>query len=475
MLYKLLFQNCLIYCACLIIKKTKLKIRGSGKVGFKEEIKHTMKNALHDVDLAVTKTWEIAYKDHKIRFENSMKHERLYIDDCLVDEVEHSSIFSHLKPFSILTGRLNERSGKAEKVTVKIGGLVKLTIQIKVGNKTILKEKVAVEVLPWEQKDSIVLFIEEQLAEHGSLVNPALPDIVYLADKDLGRIPGYTDQVQHEDPLPFFVKGLIKQLKKLLDQPTIKQRRIIYEKVNDEYISSYGAELLYYLQEEPLNKQRLEEEMLWFLDKAAHREVVKFALVVLSLTDVTAHREKLMTIAKHEEFTMFALIALNQLKDDIHSILWELANELNGWGKVAVMHSMDAITLEEKSWFLEQRFNEAEMNEAVALLVAETAELDVLLSNTKIDNETFSHINNVIYSLLQRDVYNNRIIDDYSYAPIVLKRYLVLCKQYSETENLQKTIEAIKEFVNEEDVDWDVRYENGWEVHEREAIIDALL
>src|SRR5699024_8818393 len=192
--------------------------------------------------------------------------------------------------------RLNERSGKAEKVTVKIGGLVKLTIQIKVGNKTILKEKVAVEVLPWEQKDSIVLFIEEQLAEHGYLVNPALPDIVYLTDKDLARIAGYTDQVQHEDPLPFFVKGLIKQLKKLLDQPTIKQRRIIYEKVNDEYISSYGAELLYYLQEEPLNKQRLEEEMLWFLDKAAHREVVKFALVVLSLTDVTAHREKLMTI-----------------------------------------------------------------------------------------------------------------------------------------------------------------------------------
>src|SRR5699024_12446633 len=122
------------------------------------------------------------------------------------------------------------------------------------------------------------------------------------------------------DHLTVFVKGLIKQLKKLLDQPTIKQRRIIYEKVNDEYISSYGAELLYYLQEEPLNKKRLEEEMLWFLDKAAHREVVKFALVLLSLTDVDAHRENLMTTAKHEEFTMFARIPFHQCTDDAHSL-----------------------------------------------------------------------------------------------------------------------------------------------------------
>ncbi|HZW68006.1 MAG TPA: hypothetical protein VFF20_05315 [Pseudogracilibacillus sp.] len=443
-------------------------------MGFKEEIKHTMKNALHDVDLAVTKTWEIPYEDHVIRFENSMKQERLYIDDCLVDEAKHASILSHLKPFSILTGSLEGRSGKTEKVTVKIGGLVKLTIHIKVGNKTILKEKMSVEVLPWEQKKSIVQFIEEQLAEHGRLVDPVLPDIVYLADKDLARIPGYTDQLPQEEPLPFFVKGLIKQLKKLLDQPTVKQRRMIYEKVNDEYISSYGAELLYYLQEEPLNKKRLEEEMLWFLDKAAHREVVKFALVLLSLTDVDAHREKLMTIAKHEEFTMFALIPLHQFTDDAHSLSWELANELSGWGKVAVMQSVDAITLEEKNWFLEQAFNEPAMNEAVALLIAETAELDVLLSNKNISSDTFSHINNVIFSLLQRDEYNNRIIDDYSYAPLVLKQYLALSRQYSEIEALQKTIEAITDFVNDDDNEWDLRYDNGWEVHEREAIIDAL-
>src|SRR5699024_791570 len=220
-------------------------------------------------------------------------------------------------------------------------------------------------------------FIEEQVTEHGVITESRLPDTDFLYDVDETVEPGYLDYVGYEDPLPFFEKNLVKHIKLLLEKPTTKRRRIIYEKVNDEHIATYGAELLYYLQVEQLDHERLQEEALWFLEHATHREVVKFALLLLALTDVEAHKEKLYTIALHEEFTSYALLGISRLENDAQYLMWKLANTLSGWGKVAVMHHLTAITQEEKQWFLKQHFTDERMNEAIALITAETAEFDV--------------------------------------------------------------------------------------------------
>src|SRR5699024_5821115 len=186
------------------------------------------------------------------------------------------SLLSHLRPYSLLTGTIRRTDGTDEKVTVKIGGFIKLTIQIKVGKQIILKEKMSIEVLPWAEKESLVHFIEKQVTEHGRIIEMRLPDAEFLYDFDETEDPGHLDYVGYEAPLPFFEKNLVKQIKLLLEQPSTKRRRIIYEKVNDEYVATYGAQMLYYLQSEQLDTERLQEEALWFLEHAVHREVVKF-------------------------------------------------------------------------------------------------------------------------------------------------------------------------------------------------------
>lgn len=444
-------------------------------MGIKDELKHGLKNIIQDVDLSVTKTWEVTYKGQKIRVENSLEHERLFINEKMVDEKINRSLLNHIKPFSQLTGTIELDDGTKEKVSVRLGGIIKLTVHIKVGRKTVLKEKMSIDILPWENKMSIVQYIEEQIAEHGKIVNHQLPDIDYIYDYDETVQPGYLDYVGYEGPLPFFEKNLVKHIKRLIEHPTTKRRRMIYEKVNDEYVRMFGGELLYYIQAEELDEQRLQEEALWFLEHAAHREVLKFALLLIGLTDVEPYKDKLYNIALHEEFTSYALLGLSRLEHDAHYMMSKLANELHGWGKVAVMHHLDAITTDEKMWFLEQTFADDDMNEAVALVIANEAEIDVLLMEDNINRDVFTQISLILSRLLKVKKDGLCLIDDYSFAPLLLRKYVKYAKNLPNDPTVQETIAAIKRYIEHDEEIWQERFEHDWKPHEREWLINELL
>src|SRR5699024_7718123 len=115
-----------------------------------------------------------------------------------------------------------------------------------------------------------------------------------------------------------------------------------------------------------------------------------------------------------------------------------------------------------------------EMERRVALKIAETAELDVLLSERKIDTATFYRINSVVYSLLFKNEANTREIDEYPYAPLVLKQFLSKAKDYEEDMDIESTINAIRDYVNEADDEWSLRYESVWEPHEHGILCESL-
>src|SRR5699024_3210305 len=166
--------------------------------------------------------------------------------------------------------------------------------------------------------------------------------------------------------------------------------------------------------------------------------------------------------------------ALSHLENGAYNESWKLAKQLKGWGKVVAMHYIEAVTEEEKRWFLEQRFNDLEMDRAVALKIAETAELDVLLSEKIIDRDIFFHINSVVYSLMYKNEVNEKEIDQYLFAPFVLKQFISKAKEYEDDMDIASTINAIRDYINEAADEWAFRYEIGWEVHEHEILYEAL-
>lgn len=399
-------------------------------MGFKESLKQEMKNATKDVDLSVAKTWNVLYEGHAIQIKNSLYEETLLIDGVEKDKKMRSSIWSHIIPVSKLVGELILQNGETKKVEVKFSGLVQLNVQVKVGKDIILKEKMKIEMIaPWEQKEALVPWIIEQVNQHGKIVNEQLPDEEYLLLTDVQDMPpGYRDLLGYEQHTPFYVKSLIKLIEKQIENPTVETRKFTYEKILEEHVATYGAELIHSIKQAELNPQIIHDEARWFLEHAAHREVVKFALLVIGCTDYKEDEEYIQKIALHSEFTSYATFPLRQAQER----LWEIADQVTGWGKILLMQELVPLTDERKAWFLEQRWDDEEKGQASALICAEKSELDILLYENQLSTVIFQQISQLI-SILIMEIDDNFLIEQYEHGPTVLKHFVRHASQHQST------------------------------------------
>lgn len=411
-------------------------------MGFKEEMKKEMNNVMHDLNTGISKEWQLEYDGYAILLKNEMKKEELWIDDELVDEKIHTSIWSHLRPISKLTGELP--NGK--KVTAIFGGFIKLTITVKVNREVILKEKLKVELAPsWEGKEAIVPYLRAKAAKGENIALISLPDEEFSVPADEKEIEvGHRDYLGYDMPFGSFVKKLIKQLSVQVIERTDEARKATYTKIIEEHVRMYGGELLYELQESDINKDDLREEMLWLLEHGAHREVIKFALLVLTSLQVDEDEELLYFIGQHEEFSVFVAGGLSQEK------LWQLVDHINGWGKISVMYHLEALDDRARIWFLEQTWQDEAKRQEVALLRADKCELDHLLYTGNYSNEQFTLIASLVGDLLkpnEEDVDDYLIIDDFAKGGQMLKLFVQTLKKQHLANEYEELLTEILQMV----------------------------
>ena len=82
---------------------------------------------------------------------------------------------------------------------------------------------------------------------------------------------------------------------------------------------------------------RLGEELRWFLLHGEHRNEVKFSIALLALLRDPADLERFRLIGQHEEFTLYAAIALAAVTTDPVAEWIALARLVTGWGKVELI------------------------------------------------------------------------------------------------------------------------------------------
>lgn len=177
-------------------------------MGFMDELKRNLRNFMKDVEKEVEKTWTVDYQGHRIEVVNRAKEEALIIDGKTVDKNQRQSMFI-MTPFSKLSGTIERSDGSTERVTVKIGGYLKLNCIVKIGRKTVLRESLEIEPLPWEHKEKIVPFVEEQIQTHQKIVDDTLPDEdLFYGENELRFVSGLFDRLMMDEvPTPFYVKN----------------------------------------------------------------------------------------------------------------------------------------------------------------------------------------------------------------------------------------------------------------------------
>ncbi|MGM5474040.1 hypothetical protein [Bacillus pumilus] len=346
-------------------------------MSFKADFKHEMRNVIKVVEKEINKTWEIDYKGHSIEITNQIKEEQLIIDGVTVDKKQRKTVLSHIIPYSKLSGILELQDGTKHKVSVKLGGYVRFRCMVKVDHETVLDDSMKIEFLPWDHKEKILPFIQQQIQTHHKIVADRLPDEDYLFDENEPRLaPGLSDYYVDERPAPFYVKKLLKLFEKQLNHPTNETRKKTYEKIISNNMASCSSELIERFQQTQWDESLVQQEALWLLEHAAHREVVKFAVMILGCTNCEKYKELLFTLGMHEEFTSYVVFALKNGTSQGTEHVWRLAKSVDGWGKISAVEQLEASTSEIKRWLLTKGCENTIMNEYLGYTCALHGDLE---------------------------------------------------------------------------------------------------
>lgn len=438
-------------------------------MGFKEELKREMRNVKSDVAKEVEKHWVLDFEGHQIEVMNGMMEEVLKVDGQIIAQNIRKSIWSHIIPFSTLKGTFQSNSGKTHKVFVKIGGFVKLNVTVKVDGQQLMHEALKLHFLPWTNKVYIVPFIEEQFQQHQQLVTKDLPDDEFLYDENHPKFaPGFADQLYQEAVTPFYTKKLIKLFLEQVANPNDQTRKATYEKIKDEKVISYFHEFLELFSEAEKDEDCVKEEAIWLLEHAAHREVVKFALLVLGTGKCEEYKERLEVIALHEEFTGVALFALTNGTTNSNMTVWQIVKNVSDWGKLEALNFLDASNEEIRQWVLLEGLKNSVPGNATALMCAEKGKLDIELHESIISEKIYDGAGTIILALLYEGAYQT--MDDYEYAGQVLMRYTYHAKTHCRTLKQFYILTQIHEYMLYDEETWEDRFSSNWKPHEKRSV-----
>lgn len=197
-----------------------------------------------------------------------------------------------------------------------------------------------------------------------------------------------------------------------------------------------------------IDRQRLHQVALRLATQATHRCPVKLGIALLGLFPVESHREVLLTLGSHEEFTRYAVTALISGQDDPYDDLWLVAKRVHGLGRIeAVWRLAMTDRADILDWILREGFRNGFMVERLAHLAASRGDLLAKLNSDAVDDELLFAAGELIRALLAPGSEDG--IDAYPDGAEVIRIYLSLVADRPADMRHLLAIGSIRQFVTD--------------------------
>ncbi len=227
-----------------------------------------------------------------------------------------------------------------------------------------------------------------------------------------------------------------------------------------------------------LDPDRFHALAMLLVQRAPDREIVKLGISMLGVLVGADERETLLTIGSHEEFTLYAAVALAGTLDDPDRALWSLAKRVRGWGRIhAVERLGETHDPEIKGWLLREGYSNDVMDEYLAHTCAVTGDLAGALEADIIDEALLDGAAGILAALLNGGPAED--IEDYADAPRAAEAYLRHLVRRPEHRPLDLrhllVAEQLREFIGparDELEDDETLRELGWDVDLRARVLD---
>ena len=199
----------------------------------------------------------------------------------------------------------------------------------------------------------------------------------------------------------------------------------LYKTLMENSCLSYIGALLKRLNDSrsSVDFDRLHAIALYLSKKAPHREPVKAGLALLGSSGSESDLGVVIALGRNEEFTLFAAQTAARLSPDPESTLWDMAKEVNGWGRIQIVERLsDTRRTDIQQWMLREGFKNSVMNEYLACTCARAGRLHEALASSPIDAALLDGAAGLFRAMLADGPAEK--LDDYEHAGEATERYV---------------------------------------------------
>lgn len=317
--------------------------------------------------------------------------------------------------------------------------------------------------------------IVEHLDAAGRLSDPglALPDESAVTSGELRWAAGAMDgafghhggaDASGANTTAIDIAGL---LVKACERPTKRRLTRLYDAVKADSVMDYLDAMIERLVELQPDRSRLHDLGRWLATTSPDRGAVKVGIALLGLTGLDGDVGVVRALGAHEEFTLFAAVALTNGVESPENELWALAVAVDGWGRIHCVERLRTTTDPAIcAWILRQGYKNSIMYEYLAYIAATTGGLLDALRDASPDREVLTAAGDILEALVVGGPAED--MADYEQGADAVEAYLGQMTSRAETLADFQSVSTIAMFLERDD-GWDELAGLGWTATRREA------
>jgi hypothetical protein len=197
--------------------------------------------------------------------------------------------------------------------------------------------------------------------------------------------------------------------------------------------------------------------------ESADRGPVKFGLALVGALQLREHVDTAITLGTHDEFTLFAAVALKNMLDDSSPALWDLARRVDGWGRIQVVERLVPTDSPEiQRWLRTEGFRNSIMYEYLSHTAAVHGRLRQGLEAPSVGAAELMAASEIISALISGNGAPAEGIDAYDDAAEACRLYLEHVSRHPSAIGHFLTMRAILDYLRDDKRDPSARLKNGW-------------
>ena len=279
-----------------------------------------------------------------------------------------------------------------------------------------------------------------------------LPDEDEFSEGGISFAPGALDGILRGPGDPEEVRAAVDRiydaLAALADDPDSKTRAHLRETFREGQVRSRMDALRDRLNDAPPpNTERLYPELRELFLRSGHRDEVKYSMALLGGFRRPEDAELFRIVGRHEEFTLYAAVALASVTDDPVDEWLGMLTHVKGWGRT----ELAALILRNpQSEEVRERLVRGGLGVGNALELADGCRLDQILAHPEVGDELLSGARDIIESLVE-DPDSLSDLADYEYAGWAVENLLRHLSERAGGDDDRHAVAALQRYLTSEE------------------------